>query len=53
MKGLGGGMRKSQAHLYADTLDAVAKLWADSLHNGNGTILVQVNLQQIYRSHPL
>ena len=35
------GARQLDAH----TLHAVAKLGADSFHNGNGAILVQVHLQ--------
>ena len=30
--------------LDTDTLDPVTQLWADSLHNGNGAVLIQVDL---------
>lgn len=30
--------------LNPDTLDTVSQLWGDCLNNGNGSVLVQVNL---------
>ena len=37
-------LRRRAGQLHAHALDAVAQLRADSLHNGNGAVLVQVDL---------
>ena len=42
---LGKELLASAWQLHTHALHPVAQLWADSLYNGNGATLVQVNLQ--------